>query len=282
MTHRITLNLNPGRKLLLAAAGLAMVALPVGIGLVNAPPSRAQAPASAAKTPGFEVASIKPGKTGGRGHSLLSDPSGRFTTENATLRNLVMYAYNVRDFQVSGGPRWMDSDTFDIVAKPQTRVKGEQLLQMVQTLLADRFKLKFHREARELSVFALVIGKNGPKLKEAKPDGERPMNGIQGGKGELNGLGADMGMLARRLAAMSGRTVIDRTGLTGKYDFKLQWTPDAPTPMRGPDEPAADNAPGPSLFSALQEQLGLKLESQKGPVEILVIDSAERPSENQP
>ena len=272
--------LNLRRKILLAAAGFAAVGGPLILGLLDAPASLAQSPAGGAKTPAFEAASIKPSKPGGRGRSMLTDPSGRFTAENATARELITFAYNVRAFQVSGGPGWIDADHYDIVAKPEAKAGRGQIYPMAQALLADRFKLNLHRETKDLPVYTLVIAKGGPKFKEAKPDADRPMNGIQGGRGEMTGLGADMGLFARRLAVLTGRTVVDRTGLTGKYDFKLQWTPDTSQGMRSPEEPPSDNTPGPSIFSAIQEQLGLKLEASKGPVEILVIDHIEKPSAN--
>jgi len=170
--------------------------------------------------------------------AVLTDPAGRFTTENATLRAIIMFAFGVRDFQISGGPSWFDSDRFDIVAKPENRSTPAQVPQMVQSLLVDRFKLKFHRETKEMPVLALVVGKNGLKLKRTKPedDASRPNRGFQGGKGELTALGADMGSLATRLSAIVGQPVIDRTGLTGKFDFKLQWTPDTPGRMKSPDD----------------------------------------------
>jgi uncharacterized protein (TIGR03435 family) len=246
------------------------------------PPQNASQPTVTGTRPKFEVASIKPTKPGSVEISLLTDPSGRFTTENATLRKIVMFGFDVKDFQVSGGPRWIDSDRFDIVARPEKRSNRAQVLQMVQTLLEDRFRLKFHRETKELPVFALVIAKNGPKLKPTKPedDATRSSKGFQGGRGELTGLSANMGGLASRLSTLLGTIVIDRTGLTGKYDFKLQWAPDTMPPPRTPDEPVAEHPPGPSLLTAVQEQLGLRLETQKGPVTIIVIDSVERPSAN--
>jgi uncharacterized protein (TIGR03435 family) len=192
-----------------------------------------------------------------------------------------MFAFGIRDFQISGGPSWLDSDRFDIVAKPENRSTPAQVPQMVQSLLVDRFKLKFHRETKEMPVFALVVGKNGPKMKPTRPedDAARPNRGFQGGRGELTALGADMAALTTRLSAIVGRPVIDRTALTGKFDFKLQWTPENPVQMKSPDEPVPDNEHGPSIFAAVQ-QLGLRLENQKGPVEIIVIDSVEKPTAN--
>jgi uncharacterized protein (TIGR03435 family) len=274
-----TRNLKLCEKTRWATAGTAVLAGSIAIGLVNIPVSQAQSSADTAKILRFEVASIKSGKPGSVRKSLLTDPNGRFTTENATLRMLVTFAYSVHDFQVLGGPRWIDSDAFDIVAKPENKSSRVQLLQMVQVLLTERFKLRIHRETKEQPVLALVIGKNGPKLKMANTDDGGPMRGLQGGRGELTGLGADMGSLARRLSGVIGRVVIDRTGLSGKYDFKLQWTPDTAQPMRGPDEPV-DSSLGSSILAAVQEQLGLKLEAQKGPVDMIVIDAVERPSAN--
>ena len=281
---RLTLSKNVALRGLQALA----LAAPIMVGMTSTTPMLAQPPLTASQPavtgsrPKFEVASIKPTKPGSVAISLLTDPSGKFTTENATVRKIVMFGFDVKDFQVSGGPRWIDSDRFDIVAKPETRSNRAQVLQMVQTLLEDRFRLKFHRETKELPVFALVIAKNGPKLKPTKPedDATRPSKGFQGGRGELTGLSANMGGLASRLSTLLGTIVIDRTGLTGKYDFKLQWTPDTMPPMRTADEPVDEHPPGPSLLSAIQEQLGLRLGTQKGPVTIISIDSVEKPSAN--
>jgi len=281
MANAAVHKLDPRRKLALALAGVATVTIPLAIGVVNSPATLAQSSAAGGKSLGFEVASIKASKPGGRGTSLLTDPTGRFTTENATLRAIITFAFGVRTFQMSGGPSWLDSDRFDIVAKPEARSNPAQARQMVQSLLADRFNLKFHRETKEMPVFPLVVGKNGPKLKPTKPedDAARPNRGFQGGRGELTALGADMPALATRLSAIVGRPVIDRTALTGKFDFKLQWTPDNPVQMKSPDEPVADSEQGPSIFAAVQ-QLGLKLENQKGPVEIIVIEFVQKPSAN--
>jgi len=196
------------------------------------------------------------------------------------LKAVLMEAFKVKMEQIEG-PSWLETDFFDISAKIPDGAARDQVPAMLETLLTERFKLAAHREDRVRSGYVLVVDKGGPKFKEAKPDGDRPLNGIQGvGRGELTGLGADMGLFARRLAVVVGRTVVDRTGLTGKYDFKLQWTPDTSQAMRSPDEPPADHASGPSIFSAIQEQLGLRLEASKGPVEILVIDHIEKPSAN--
>ncbi len=312
MTQRLTSKLSFGRKLLLTGAGVAAIAGPVAFGLVNAPQSRAQAPsASGAPLPSFEVASIKPNRSGDRRIALMMPP-GRISAKNVTTKFLIEYAYNVKDPQISGGPGWINSERYDVEAKvsdafaDQTRKlspdeRQEQLRLMMQSLLADRFKLTLRRETKELPVFALVVAKNGPKLQESKdvpgPDRLKGADELKGrrmammGRGQLNMTAAPTSLLADALSRQLGRNVVDKTGLKGNYDFTLKWTPDESQgrmfggpdggegPPRGEAAPATD-ASGPTIFTALQEQLGLKLESQKGPVETLVIESVERPSEN--
>ena len=311
MTQRLQNKLSFGRKLLLAAIGVAAVAGPVVFGLLNIPQVRGQSPQkTGAAPPSFEVASIKPNRSGELHISIGFQP-GRFIASGTTVKQLIALAYDVRDIQVSGGPSWVDSERYNIDAKEPDSVveelpklppaqRGEQLRLMVQSLLADRFKLKLRQESKEHPVYALVVAKNGPKLHEAKTGDTYP-NGMKGpdgvghagmmnmGPGQLTGQGIPMESLARLLSQQLGRTVMDQTGIKGNYDFALQWTPDqsqAAMPM-GPEggKPGTDNAPppessGPSIFAAIQEQLGLKLESRKGPVEFLVIDHVEKPSEN--
>jgi bla regulator protein blaR1 len=312
MTQRITDKLTLSRKLLLAAIGIAAVALPVIFGLLTAMPSRAQSQASntAASAPAYEVASIKPDKSGDPGFKIMNTANG--LTATTTLRMLIRVAYGVEDHQISGAPNWVSSDKYEIEARMDSPTAdslrklsedegGLVRGRMLQALLADRFKLSLYREAKELPVYSLVIAKNGPKLQEAKP-GEPDGDGIKGpdgrpavgghffrmGRGQLNGHSLGMADVVRLLSQQLGRTVVDKTGLTGNYDFTLQWTPDeSQGPMfkgaEGGQAPASAPPPdssGPSIFTALQEQLGLKLESQKGPVEILVIDHVEKPSAN--
>ena len=230
---------------------------------------------------------------------------------------LIAWAYAgislpLRDDQLSGGPSWISSERYDIDAKlddsqvePLEKLPSEQrILQIrlrVQSLLADRFKLVVRDETKEVPVYALVIAKNGPKLQEAKPGDTYP-NGIKGPDGrphgmwwmeggQLTGQALPMGSLVMILSqsCQVGRTVLDQTGLKGKYDIALKWTPDqSPAGMfQGPSgaKPSAESTPppdssGPSIFTAIQEQLGLKLESTKGPAKAIVIDHIERPSEN--
>jgi len=306
MTQRVAHRLDFGRKLLLAVAGMAALAAPIVFGLLNAPPSRAQSqPASSAPLPSFEVASVKPNHSGSNNVSISLPPSGRFVATNIPLRMLIRMAYKVQNFQITGGPGWINSDKFDIEAKPEsspavdirklTRDQfdafQEQQRLRVQALLADRFELKLHRDTKELPVYALVVAKSGSKLHEVAPGSTtpNPQGRMQMMRGELTGHEVKLSFLTSVLSNELGRTVIDKTGLNGAYDFTLKWTPDESQgrmfkgPGPGPESP--DSAPppessGPSIFTAIQEQLGLKLESTKGPVEILVIDQVERPTEN--
>jgi uncharacterized protein (TIGR03435 family) len=173
--------------------------------------------------------------------------------------------WRVRDFQIIGGPAWVNSEGFDIEAKGDHSASDAQLGQMVQSLLADRFKLALHRETRQLPVYALVVAKNGPKIRESTA--ARP--GMAGGPGQLDAQKISLQVFTQTLGRQLDHPVLDQTGLTGRYDFKLNWSPDE-----------SDATGGPSIFTAVQEQLGLKLETQTGPVEVLVIDHAEKPSDN--
>jgi uncharacterized protein (TIGR03435 family) len=234
---------------------------------------------SYAQSPTFEAASIKPNKGAGNGSWVTQDQSGNLTAGNATLKRLVMNAYGLRDFQVVGGPSWIDTDSYDILAKPAGKTSGVEFNRMIQSLLAERFQLKFHRESRQLPIYTLTVGKNGPKLTEWK-DTPGMCKYVMG---NLTCQKATMAILADELARRLGRSVVDKTELTGNYDFKLEWAPDefqVPGPSEvGQPRPASDPT-GPSIFTALQSQLGLKLEPSKGPVPVLVIDDAQKPAEN--
>jgi len=303
MTPDTARKLNFRKKLLLAFAGLSAIALPVEFGLAHAAPraGRLQSLSSSANTPDFkyEVAAIKPTKSNPNSHhSNTTDDEFRAT--NVTLTQLIRQAYLLQfgpssdDGRVVGGPNWMDSDGFDLDAKMESAtadtlnklspIEREAARQrMLQSLLADRFRLVVHTEAKELPVFSLEIAKKGLKLHEAKP-GEtydkayRLPNGAPAGaglhsdkRGEITGQAVSMTDLARWLSRQVGRTVVDRTGLKGTYDFTLTWNPEN-------SETSADD--GISIFEAIQQQLGLKLESGKGPVEVIVIEHAEKPSGN--
>jgi bla regulator protein blaR1 len=282
------------------------------------------APAATQSLPQFEVASIKPNKSAENRVMLGIQPGGRFTATNVTLRMLIRNAYQLQEFQITGGPSWIADDRFDIVAKaesgdgigdpfraePNGQPSRGQL--MIRALLAERFKLVVHNEDKEMPIYALVLarsdGKLGPKLKVSEtdcaammaaargrgrglmpppgpPQAGAPMQcGIRIGPGNMAVGGSPMTQIATSLAMFAGRIVVNKAGLAGNYDFMLSWTPDQ-MPGAGQRPPGAPEPPpidpnGPSLFTAVQEQLGLKLDSQRGPVAMLVIDRAERPTEN--
>jgi uncharacterized protein (TIGR03435 family) len=234
--------------------------------------------AAAAQNPptAFDVASIKPAGSGRPGMSIETEV-GRFKAINATVSFLIQYAYGIKDFQLNGGPGWMGSDTFDIDATSEAKADDRQFPQMMRALLADRFQLKSHQETRTLPVFDLVIAKDGPKFNHAP---ETANSGARRGAGQINISKGTVANLASLLSNILGRKVIDKTGLTGDYDMALRWTPDEyERPPLKPNGPPPDPN-NPSIFTALQEQLGLRLESSRGPVEVIVVDSVQKPSEN--
>jgi len=239
--------------------------------------SVAMAALTLAQTPGsekraeFEVASIKPTTTEGS-FTVNFPPGGRFSARNLTVQNLLRNAYGLQDYQISGGPGWITTAGFDIEARAGAgggEPPREQVLQMIQALLADRFHLALHRENRQLPIYALVVGKTGPKLQAA----DSSVGGTKTMLGQLIVKKMSMTSLAEILAFDLERPVRDETGLKGDFAFTLEWT-------RGLGESDAGPSSRPSLFTAVQEQLGLKLESTKGPIEVLVIDHVEKPSEN--
>jgi uncharacterized protein (TIGR03435 family) len=269
----------------------------------------AAATVASAQAPSFDAAFVKPDKAGGgmrvschgtdsaygAALSFSPPPLGWCVMRNVSLKMLIQTAYDLRGLdagqRISGGPGWLDSNKYDVEAKAADPVSEAELKRMLQSLLAERFQLALHRETREMPGYALVVSKGGPRLKEAKAEEERKELWQQGG-GPLTGQAASMQQLAQVLAGRLGRPVSDGTGLTGVYDFTLTWTPDESeqaglqTALANlPPEIAAQlsrnrDLNGPSLFTAIQEQLGLKLEPQKKPVEVLVVDHAEQPSAN--
>jgi len=292
---------------------------------------------TAETSPAFEVASVKPAapivgneiRVMMRGGPGTPDP-GQITYNNVTVKNVLINAYAVKGFQISG-PGWLDSERYDIVAKlPRGATKAEFMV-MLQNLLAERFKLTLHREKKDLPMYALLVGKNGPKLKESvddpAPKGGGPADGpladrgkiamgkdgfpvlppgsggrgatamvMMNGNARMTASGQSMAGLSEMLSNQLALPVVDMTGLTGKYDFTLSFAPEGlagmglpaglpPHPGEGePGMPAAsapDAQSNPNLITALQEQLGLKLEQRKGPVDLLVIDHLEKaPVEN--
>jgi len=232
----------------------------------------------------FDVASIRPMTyaDGARTHIYNSPRTSEFRAINVTLRDLLEVAWGIPETQMLSGPAWASTDKFDLEAKSDAKFNEhlaglsidqgrEEKRQMLQALLADRFELAAHAEKREMPIFAMVIAKGGPKLITTNVNGA-----LSGGRGRISITGGDdaLAVLAFELSWRLGRPVVDQTGLKGRYELTLNWTED--------DVPstAAISSGGPSLFTAIQEQLGLKLEATKGPVPVLVIDHAEKPSEN--
>lgn len=244
-----------------------------------------QSPVSAPQSLTFDVATIKVNPTtSGRSHIWSDAHDGNFRTENVTLKQLLQFAWNLPETQILDVPSALADKKFDIVAKSDDATNAElhslssdegklRKQQMLQALFAERFHLTCHKETRELPVYDLVVAKTGSKLIPSK-DGNRLFN-TSYGKFQLLGITPDG--LARELAKVAGRVVVDKTGIDGSFDVLLRWTPDqGPAMVNG--APIAD--PPPDLFTAIQEQLGLKLEPGKGPVEVLVIDHVEMPTEN--
>jgi uncharacterized protein (TIGR03435 family) len=217
----------------------------------------------------FEVASIRPNLSGGVGSVVNLPESGRLSAVNATLKTLIRFAYSIQNDQVIGGPKWLDTDRYDIEAKTSGPIPQNREQPLMQNLLASRFKLRVHRESRELTVYALEVAKNGPLFKK-NTSGSSSIHTNHGpGQSQISVTGISMNQFAGMLGKQMGRGVIDKTGLTGNYDFSLVWDPDQ-----------TSGSTVPSVFAALQEQMGLRLESQKGMVDVLVIDSAAKASEN--
>lgn len=253
--------------------------------------------------PSFEVATVKPSDLQKPLPPSLKFSPNRLEAGSMTLQDLISIAYDLTygaDQQISGGPDWIRSEKFDIVAKEDETVaahlhkllpkqQGDENRRMLRELLAERFSLKVHHETKDLSTYVLSIAKGGPRLKPVVLDPHLPANippnriNIMG-RGFLEGHDADTALLVKTLSAqpeMDGHTVIDKTGLTRRYDFTLKWEPDSMAD--GPSSKAETSSQSgslPSFFTALQEQLGLKLTSSKGPVDVVVVDSADRPSEN--
>lgn len=231
--------------------------------------------------PFFETASIKiTDPKGGGGHSHENDDPGMLRG-SMTLKTFIMTAYNLQPYQVAGGPNWIDSSTYEIVARLEhpeaAAAKGFELPLHValQSLLTERFQLKFHRETKDLPAFAMTVAKSGFKLKESTARTGCGTDSSPGPGRTVNARCIDMESVRRLLGRQLDRPVFDRTNIHGRYDFTLQWMPDNLRDTVSTDQPAL-----PSLFTALEEQLGIKIEAIKAPVEVLIVESAERPSEN--
>jgi bla regulator protein blaR1 len=274
--------------------------------LVIVIPLLCQTPAE--KRPSFEVATIKPSDPGQRGSQIGNQPGGRLVIRGVPVSGMMTFAYNVRNFQITGGPGWMSTDRWDIEARaeegsvpppvfPPDPNKPNPMALRLQSLLEDRFQLKLHRETKELPIYELTVAKGGPRIKlnddqtplqmpeRGTPPpplqaGTMPRFSMRVGRGSMEAVAMDIRDVAQMFSNLLGRTVVDKTGLKGLYDVKMTWTPDQA--LQGP--PGADAPPvdpsGPSIFTAVQEQLGLKLDSAKGPVEVIVVDGVQKPSEN--
>jgi uncharacterized protein (TIGR03435 family) len=242
-------------------------------------------PMAADATPEFEVATIKPATPDRQGKGFMV--RGRqFSTVNTTLADLMTFAYGIHAKQITGAPAWVETEKFDLAAQPngEGQPNDKQWKAMVQKLLADRFKLAFHRDKKELSVYAIVVGKNGPKLTKSESTSNLPGLFFRG-LGNLPAINATMADFAGVMqGAVLDRPVVDQTGLTGRWDFTLLWTPDefqfAGLGVKPPPPPANNAAAPPDLFTAFQEQLGLKLEATKAQAEVFVIDKVAKPTEN--
>jgi uncharacterized protein (TIGR03435 family) len=262
--------------------------------------------------PAFDVASVKANSSGEWRKSIGPAPGGRFLATNQTLRDLMPFAYGLpqvaANIRIVGGPNWIDSDRFDIVAKTDGTPTPQEMGAMLRTLLKDRFKLAAHGETRELPIYALVTTASradlGPRLRRSAVSeadcaarraairrrelvpppqpGKPPICGSgRTVPGKMTAVGWPMEQLVSALTPFAGRVVLDRTGLSGLFDFDVEWTPDQ-LPRQPPDDPdpIRIDPNGPALFTALPEQLGLKLESTKGPVDVLVVDRAEKPTKD--
>jgi len=219
----------------------------------------------------FDVVSVKPVSTKIREAMDFRLEPKTLTVTSWSLALLIQRAYGVRRDQILGGPTWIDSEMYDIVAKTEEETGPSQMMLMLRTLLADRFGLRMRRETREGTVYALITGKTGPRLREAK-EGTRSfvrLGHSVSGAYVIQGQNASVSGLIEKLANVLERPVIDRTGLKGSYDFRLEFAVNSMMPDSGE-----------SVFSVVQYELGLKLETQKGPVEAIVVESATKPSAN--
>jgi uncharacterized protein (TIGR03435 family) len=244
--------------------------------------------------PAFEVASIKPSDAES---PLKVDfaPGGRLVIDHGTLRFLIKIAYDVGDDEIIGGPAWLGSRRFDLQAKPDKQVPGDpakmtkdQLILFheptrlrLQRLLAERFHLELRKESKPMPIFALTIAKNGVKMRPSASAGDPVLKG-RTGSGVLEATRVDMDTLARFLSeGQTGRPVVNMTALSGIFDFRLDWTPDPGVNAQSdPNQPPSANLSGDSIFTALQQRLGLKLDAQTGSAETLVVTRAELPSSN--
>ncbi|MGA3239587.1 MAG: TIGR03435 family protein [Bryobacteraceae bacterium] len=241
---------------------------------------------SGVEPPTYEVASIKPNIDNDFRFAFRIEPSGRLAATGITLKRLMMTAYNVQDFRIAGGPDWIVSRRWDVQAKPDRVVSPDQVRPMLRALLENRFQLRSHSEKRRLPVYELSVDRKGSKVQRVKASEIK--TDVRVGPGLIQLTKATAATFASQLSYALGRPVIDKTNLSGEFDFALEWTPEpgedgGPTTAGLPpgtgDQPAS-TSDGPSIFTAIPEQLGLRLKSGRGPVEVIVIDDVRMPTAN--
>ena len=258
-------------------SGLALLALAWVAGSLGMMPLSAQPKPD---IPPSYVASIRPA-SGAPGGFWITP--GLFRASNVTARFLIAIAYGLQPWQITGGPDWLDGDRFDVEARLESDSADEGGEgRMIKALLADRFRLVLHPDTGDASIYALEVGATGPNRLNLKPSEASEKRSMDFRAASLDGTAVPLGLFASLIAARLGRNVVDRTNLAGQYDIHLKWTPDAPiTPPSGVAElPEPIDSSGPSLVTAIQEQLGLRLRSASGPSGFLVVDRMERPSAN--
>ena len=270
-----------GRKLLRAAARVSALTMPLAYGLFGIPPAHAQQVDSPSE---FDAVSVKPSDPNSRNGTVVGfTPGGGVHIVNATVKDLIETAYDLRAFQIAGGPAWVDSAKYDVSGTPDphgaaaSQPGNINVRLKVQAMLKDRFQLQHHRESRSEPVYSLVVARGGIKP-TALRETSSPHKGVNSGQGTMIGEAASMNDVALKLSKLLGRPVVDHTGLSGNYDFKLDWAADAA--RSSTDEQPQEGSLNASIFSAIQQELGLHLEATKGPVDVLVIDRVNRPSEN--
>jgi uncharacterized protein (TIGR03435 family) len=320
MKRRMARRLDFGRKSFTEVAGMAVFATQIMLGVLYTPQCRAQASSGSgtdASPLAFEVVSIRPDEPGAFNMAKMRFSSDGYDASNASVAMLIKDAYGIDGNQLSAAPKWISSEKFGIEARIDSdasytlsKLSQNELKlahqHMLQKLLADRFNLILHHETKDLPVYSLVRAKGDLKIHEANPtdiysSGLKTRSGdlvgphmmfmqLRGGqvKGRISGQGVPLALLVEQLSGTLKCPVVDNTGLAGNYDFDLQWTPDD-GPISAADgsidgqqalQNASSDSPGPSLFTAIKEELGLELKPQRGPVDTLVIDHIEMPSAN--
>jgi len=255
-------------------ASVSTISLALGFGLAGG-----QSQTASAQNAAFDAASVKRAAAGQRGYSIRPLP-GRLSAGNVTVKLLIAEAYHVHDFQVSGGPSWIDSDRYDIEAKAAGDAPpgAKELRAMLQKLLADRFGLTVRHESKEMPIVSLELAKGGPKFPAASHP-EAPVQFQVAQRQRIVAENAPLENLTEVLTWLLGKPVVDRTGLAGSFDYKLEWAPDE-IQLSADEAPPQTDGTKPSLAAALQQQMGLKILSQKGPVDLIVVEKAERPMAN--